>query len=59
MIKQGLRVDLYVNDVTYRRMQEALDIIMYGREVSPSLVSWIIGEKDKYIPSNDNTVKKM
>ncbi len=59
MIKQGLRVDLYVNDVTYRRMQEALDIIMYGREVSPSLVSWIIGEKDKYIPSNDNTVKNV
>lgn len=50
MIRQGLRVDLYVNDVTYRRMQEALDIVMYGRECSPRLMSWIIGEKDKYIP---------
>ncbi|WP_430884157.1 IGHMBP2 family helicase [Fusibacter sp. JL216-2] len=49
MVKRGLRVDLYVNDVTYRRMQEALDSLMYGRESSPRLMNWLIGEKDKYV----------
>ncbi len=48
MLKSGVRIDLYVNDVTYRRMQEALDTLMYGREVSRRLISWLIGEKDKY-----------
>lgn len=54
MLKNNLRVDLYVNDVTYRRMQEALDVVMYGRETSPRLLSWIIGEKDKYIPNKEH-----
>ncbi len=49
MFKAGVRVDLYVNDVTYRRMQEALDVILYARENSPTLMEYIIGEKDQYI----------
>jgi len=52
MYKKNLRIDLYVNDVTYRRMQEALDTMMYGREQSPRLMDWIIGEKDKYVPNS-------
>jgi len=49
LIKRGTRIDLYINDVTYRRMQEALDTVMYGRETSPRLIDWLIAEKDKYI----------
>ena len=57
MLKKGLRVDLYVNDVTYRRMQEALDTVMYGREASPGLMKWIIGEKDKYLGNRQKSMK--
>ncbi len=54
MVKSSVRIDLYVNDVTYRRMQEALDTVMYGKEASERLLSAVIGEKDQYIPKIAN-----
>lgn len=47
---RNARLDLYVNDVTYRRMQQALDLLLQGREASPQLMDIVIGDRHRHLP---------
>ncbi|MDZ7860327.1 MAG: IGHMBP2 family helicase [Candidatus Krumholzibacteriota bacterium] len=46
LYKKGLRMDLYVNDITFQRMIEALDTLAGGRGKLSEIRSKLIGETE-------------